>query len=406
MEVNPETVTLTRTAVVANKDFSTVECANRYMCSIYMYYSLLLKWPRHFAGPQSFNAGWLPDWCLRMPLPFRFLYMLCIPVPLNAVQSFLSPMIGYDPKGVEEAQGKWGQAAGGIINKGLQYMYKDLVEALTWAIGGFGRQINPSWFHKNVWRGILPFAGCTVPPCVAQWNHKRQAVDWLLPLPEADLIVKPVWGGLGAGDFSLRRGVDWTSQLEAEDKIKAGIKEAIAAEPYLPIMDFLILERILPDPSLGVHSFEILTMRTGDDRVVTARIGIHCGGSLWTSHGSPYFLMVDPETETICCPEQWLKIRQGWPANPDMMGRKIPGMRAMCRQAEAAHQLIIAASRMDPKLAWLKKEPFRVIGWDAMVTEHGNLVWFEGNMPLLRLSRFLCSSWAMMFQYRELLDFK
>jgi len=406
MELNPETVTFARTAALADKDFSAAECFNRYMCSIYMYYSLLLKWPRHFAGPKSYNAKWLPNWCLWMPFRFRFLFMLCIAVPLNGFKSFLSSIMGHDPKEVEKAQGKWGQAAGGMINKGLHYMYIDLAEALTWAISGFGREINPAWFHKDVWRGILPFAGCTVPPCVARWSHKKQAIDWLSPLPDADLIVKPVWGGLGIGDFSLKRGDDWNSQQDAEEKIKAGIKEAAAGHRLLK-QDFLILSRIQPDPTLGVHCFEILTMRTGDERVVTARIAIYCSATSWSSHGCMNFFMVDPETETVCCPEQWLKIRQGWPApGPDILGRKIPGIRAMCRQAEAAHKVIFSGSRASPKLAALKEEPFRTIGWDAMMTENGKVVWFEGNMPLLRLSRCLCSSWATMFQYGEALDFQ
>jgi len=405
MELNPETAAFTKTAALANSQFSTMECFNRYMCSIYLYYSLLLKWPRHFSGPRSFNAEWLPDWCIWMPFPFRFLFMLCIPVPLNAVKSFFSPIVGHDPKEVEQAQGKFGQAAGGIINKGLHYMYKDLAEALVWAISGFGRRINGGWFHKDVWRGILPFAGCTVPPCVGRWSHEKQAVKWLLPLPDADLIVKPVWGGLGVGDFSLKCGGDW-NQHDAEQKIKAGTQQVVAAGGFMPIKDFLILKRVQPDPSLGVHCFEILTVLTSNDRVVTARLAMYCSSSSWSSHGSMNFFVVDPETEAICCPEQWLKIRQGWPApGPDMLGRKIPGVKAICRQAEAAHKVMISASRTSPKVAAMKEEHLRVIGWDAMMAEDGKAVWFEGNMPLLRLSRCLCSSWATMFQYRDVLDF-
>lgn len=187
---------------------------------------------------------------------------------------------------------------------------------------------------------------------------------------------------------------------------KKKIAKAATQEAYLARDKFLLLQRMQPDATLGVHCLEILTILKGDGQVITAHCSMQINSNTWTSHESKNVFAVDPLTEKICGPEQWHKIREGWPLpGEDMLGRKIPGVSAMCEQAQKAHETILRGSRNDPRLSMVKKEHFRAIGWDAMITEDGKPVWFEGNNPMFRLSRYLCCSWPMMFQIRDMLSF-
>jgi len=407
MERNVDVATMTQLALATKNDYSTFECLNRFICGIYMYYSLLWKWPQHFAGPKAFAPPFMPIRVRSWPFIFRFFYMHVAP-GWWAIKCFQHILAGKDSLGVEKAQGKFGNAAGGLINLVLHRLYVDLTLALTWAIAGLGVDVEWLWFSKDVWRGVLEGAGCTVPPCIGRWNPKKQAVDWALPLRNTDLIGKASAAALGLGDFKLQHGVDFNSKEEAEEKVNEHITKAAVETARFAKDRYLLLERMQPDPTLGVHCFEILTMHKGDGRVITARVSLFTGSHTWTSHDAMTIFLVDPLTEKIVGRDTWHKIREGWPVpGQDMLGRKISGVSAMCEQAEKAHGVMLVASKTNPRLTALKaqNEHFRVIGWDAMMTEDGKTVWFEGNVPTWRLSKFLCSSWSMMFQIRDMLSF-
>jgi len=241
----------------------------------------------------------------------------------------------------------------------------------------YGRQ-------KDYWRNILVSVGAGVAPEIARWSAKDRRVKWLLPCPQDHLVAKQSSGACGIGDACWEYGKDFVDEAGVEQQISEHIRLNVRSGCA---HDFLLLQRIFPLPALGVHLFEILTMKEPSGHVSVLLVSFMHGsrdtGCKWSSHNSRYSYLVHPESELILGPNQWFLRPQEWDHDPEAIGQRLPGVRGACATAAKAHQE-----------ALLHCPHWRTIGWDCMLTEKGDVVWFEGNVATVRLGRIMCSSWA------------
>lgn len=167
---------------------------------------------------------------------------------------------------------------------------------------------------------------------------------------------------MGIGDSFWNHGKDFKSEEDLIAKLRANYHGQNAH----------VLELVRPKKSLGVHSMDILTMRTPDDDV---RV---CSALLWTdcttdsSHSCRAGYVLDVKTEKIVAPASWYSPAFVTMDKP-LIGTKFPGVKASAEKAVAAHKSI--------EHKWLT-----VVGWDMMVTED-DIVFFEGNFAAYRAPR-------------------
>merc|ERR1711879_559370 len=94
------------------------------------------------------------------------------------------------------------------------------------------------------------------------------------------------------------------------------------------------------------------------------------------------------QTGRVLGPDQWWRNRHTQGVDDKIVGTVIPGIDKICAKAVAMHKVV------------LKLHPTRfLVSWDAMLTEDGGVVWFEGNTSALRLNRPLWSSWAFLLAF-------
>merc|ERR1740121_663739 len=208
--------------------------------------------------------------------------------------------------------------------------------------------LNPFWGfdNKDFWRRILVSTGIRVPTEIARW--RSGSLDLKEELGTQDLYVKTVYGSIGSGDACLRHGEEYRTATD--------ISEFLAARKEAP-EEALVLQRVLPCASLGVHCLRIQTARARNGRVVVLWSQLQINSSSWCSHDSKYRYGIDAETETILGPDQWYRSSGNPGHDLAWIGRKLPGVRLAAHAAIAAHE---AALREVPSLA--------VVGWDAMFT--------------------------------------
>jgi len=169
---------------------------------------------------------------------------------------------------------------------------------------------------------------------------------------------------LGIGDSFWNHGVDYSREAE--------LQERMANEKQYAGKEALVLELVRPKKDMGVHSVDIVTMRTPDDKVkiLTCLIWTDCTTS--SSHSCEAGYTIDVETETIIAPTAWYS-PYFMTQKSDKLGQVIPGVKKCCEQAVAAHMAL--------KEKWLV-----AVGWDCMIQENG-AVFFEGNFAGARTPR-------------------
>ena len=145
-----------------------------------------------------------------------------------------------------------------------------------------------------------------------------------------------------------------------------------------------MLELVRPKASLGVHSMDVVTIRTpGDDvKVLSALLWTDCTTN--SSHSCQAGYVLDVETETVVDSAQWYSAYFATMKKP-LVGKKFPGVKRACEFAVKAHKNI--------EHKWLT-----AIGWDMMVMED-EVVFFEGNFAGARTPRRIFLSFASFLEF-------
>jgi len=225
---------------------------------------------------------------------------------------------------------------------------------------------------KDYWRSALTKVGARLPKELGRWTGEK--VEWFYPLGTADVVVKLPDAYLGIGDSFWNHGKDYKTQGDLEKRMKEEYdgKEA------------LVLELVRPKKDMGVHSIDIITMRTPDDKVQVLSVLLWTDCTTDSSHSCQAGYTVDVETEKIIAPTAWYSpafVQQ----KSDMVGQVVPGTKKAVEQAVAAHKLL--------NEKWLV-----AVGWDCMIQESGS-IFFEGNFAGARTPRRMFLSAATLKEF-------
>ena len=217
---------------------------------------------------------------------------------------------------------------------------------------------------KVFWRKQLSDQGARIPTEVGVWDGDKLELKEKLDKYKS-LLIKVTDSCMGIGDLFLRQGSDYKSPEDIEQ---------IFQSKY-PGKHCLLIEFIAAHPDLKVHSLDILTARDPTGNVQLVDIVVWAGSASETSHGATNCYMIDPHTGLTCNYGKWYN-PNFVNTSPEGLGVYYPGV------AEA----VVTAVETHEKLpySWLN-----VVGWDCMVTEDSDILFFEGNLAAWRCPRRL-----------------
>lgn len=179
---------------------------------------------------------------------------------------------------------------------------------------------------------------------------------------------------MGMGDLFWNAGKDFKCEADIVNKLK---EEYTGRKVH-------VLELVRPKKELGVHSIDILTIRTPDDDVKVLSVVLWTDCTQSSSHSTRAGYVIDCETEKIVSAADWYSVSFVKMKKP-LIGTKFPGVKKACEMAVAGHKSI--------SYKWLP-----VVGWDLMVTED-ELVFFEGNFAGARTPRRMFLSFSNFLQF-------
>lgn len=217
---------------------------------------------------------------------------------------------------------------------------------------------------KVFWRKQLSDVGARIPGEVGIWNGV--SLEWKEDIKQYNsLCIKVTDSCMGIGDLFLKRYRDYNSYQDVEQ---------IFRTKYLG-KPCLLIEFITAHPDLGVHSLDILTARDPAGEVQLVDIVVWAGSASETSHGATDCYMMDPRSGVTCNFGKWY--------NPNFMKTSPAGLNKYYPGVSDAVLTALQAHKNLP-FSWLN-----VVGWDCMVTEQSDIVFFEGNLAAWRCPRRL-----------------
>eukprot|EP01059_Diplonema_ambulator_P019156 TRINITY_DN319_c0_g2_i1.p2 TRINITY_DN319_c0_g2~~TRINITY_DN319_c0_g2_i1.p2 ORF type:complete len:456 (+),score=133.08 TRINITY_DN319_c0_g2_i1:182-1369(+) len=256
------------------------------------------------------------------------------------------------------------------------YLKQSMQVGQFYLVGTNHDAIEHTWFDKiltkDFWRAALNQVDGRLPRELGRWQNGQLTMHH--DLETCDVVVKLPDSYLGIGDAFWSYGKDYHNVAELE---KALQKEYQGKEA-------LVLEMVRPKKELGVHSLDIVTLRTPDDDVKVLSCLLWTDCTTDSSHSCRAGYCVDVETETIVAPAAWYSPFFAT-MNAPLVGSKMPGVRKACATAVAAHKNI--------EQKWLT-----AVGWDAMVMEK-EIVFFEGNFAGARTPRRMFLSLACLLEF-------
>ena len=370
--------------------------------------------------PEWFGLG---DCAFRAALPIMYWYWAAIMTPINfflftlkynmlwygkPVGLILTAMYPILPvvlivvelwKKVESLWKKdWSSAGAGAVffvkPKGFLpsllwqvYLNISMYVGLYIACGNDDDAIEHSWYdthtHKDFWRGLMEPVGMRMPREMGRYTKGKLNVDH--DLKDVDIVLKITDSYLGIGDQFLDFGKGYSGQADLE-RIFAEYRftGTSGAEESYADKEVMVLELVRPDPTFGVHSFDILTMMTPTGpKVVSCLFWGDCTTS--SSHSCTSGYTVDIETECIHGVAKWYSTFFAT-MEGKMVGTKLPGVKEACQRACAAH------ARSEYKF-------LKMVGWDSMITKEKTMVFFEGNFAAARLPRRMFLSFANLVEF-------
>merc|ERR1719285_467112 len=265
-----------------------------------------------------------------------------------------------------------------LIKKMIWRFAKDFsaYAAGFWLIGnsqaGMDHTLYDYVTHKDFWRSLFQRSGVRYPKGVGRFENNEITFDKEV---DFDVVLKIVDSYLGKGDAFLIYRKDFNGNEDLEKLIRQN-------KSYEG-KSIIIMEWVRPDPTIGVHQIDVVTIKTNKHSVVPISILMWADCTGDSSHSSQCGYVVDYETETVVSSTEWYTyFFLGKPAK--RIGQKIEGIKEGVQRCIKMHEEI--------KEPWL-----RAIGWDFMVSsrnaaaEEGSVptknVFFEGNFAHQRFPR-------------------
>jgi hypothetical protein len=164
--------------------------------------------------------------------------------------------------------------------------------------------IQHTWYDtiltKHFWRETLTNVGARLPRALGSWDGKDLVVNYPGEIEKCDLVVKIPDSFLGIGDSFWNRGRDFKTLKDLEVLLNKPVSEG----GYLG-KEALVLELVRPKASLGVHSMDVVTIRTPDDDVKVLSVLLWTDCTTSSSHSCRAGYVLDVETETVIDSAKW-----------------------------------------------------------------------------------------------------
>ena len=213
---------------------------------------------------------------------------------------------------------------------------------------------------KVFWRKKLCDAGGRVPQEVGFWKDGKHEV--IENIAEFDhILVKVTNSCLGIGDKFLSRDKDYKDAGDIVDILQHEYEGKTC----------ILMEVVEPLPSLGVHSLHLLAVKDGQGRVHVLDIMVWTGATTKSTHSATQSYMIDYLSGNAVAPGHWYG-PSFQKSSTEKLGLHYPCMEKMIATVVKAHQNV--------EYDWSS-----AIGWDCMVTDKGDIVFFEGNVATGRL---------------------
>jgi hypothetical protein len=165
-------------------------------------------------------------------------------------------------------------------------------------VGTHPDAIDHTWYDsiltKHFWRETLEGVNARLPRKLGTWDGKALEVHYEGAIERCDLVVKIPDSYLGIGDSFWNKGRDFKTL----DDVITLLKRDQSDGGYLG-KEALVLELVRPKASLGVHSMDVVTIRTPGDgvKVLSALLWTDCTTD--SSHSCQAGYVLDVETETV-----------------------------------------------------------------------------------------------------------
>jgi len=264
------------------------------------------------------------------------------------------------------------------------YLTQSMYVGQYWLVGTHSDAISHTWVDtlltKDMWRNALEGVKARLPRQLATWE-KNELIIEDGDLTKSDLVIKLDDSYLGIGDNF------WDQEdYKTEAGLRAKLKEAYTGNEF-DGRRALVLEKVKPKADLGVHSLDIITMRTPDDdvKVISVLLWTDCTTS--SSHSTRAGYTIDVETEKVIAPAGWYSPFFAKMDTP-LVGTEYKGVRKAAQAAVEAHKAI--------EYKWLT-----AVGWDCMVMEGNEVVFFEGNFAGARMPRRIFMSFSHLWAFTK-----
>ena len=227
---------------------------------------------------------------------------------------------------------------------------------------------------KVFWRKQLNEEGARIAKEVGVWDGEKLELREKVEEFGA-LLIKVTDSCMGIGDLFLKR----TSDYETAEDLEEIFRNKYLGKPCL------LIEFITAHPRLKVHSLDILTAKDPAGNVQLIDIVVWAGSASETSHGATDCYMIDPKSGMTCNYGKWY--------NPNFVNTSSEGLGV---QYPGVSEAVLTAMKTHRNLPypWLS-----VVGWDCMVTEDSDMVFFEGNLAAWRCPRRLFLSFRNLIYF-------
>eukprot|EP00754_Rhynchopus_humris_P008686 Rhum_TRINITY_DN13808_c0_g2::Rhum_TRINITY_DN13808_c0_g2_i1::g.64617::m.64617 len=256
------------------------------------------------------------------------------------------------------------------------YLKQSMYVGQYYLVGTNAAAIQHTWqdtiLVKDYWRDALNSVHGRLPRELGRWSGTELTMAY--SLDKCDVVVKIPDSYLGIGDSFWNHGQDYSNVDELRALLEKNYKGKEA----------MVLEMVRPKKSLGVHSFDIVTLRNPNNEVKVLSCLLWTDCTTDSSHSCRAGYIIDVDTETITAPAGWYSPFFAKMDAP-LIGTKVPGIKDACETAVAAHQGV--------KEQWLT-----AVGWDAMIMED-QVVFFEGNFAGARTPRRMFLSWRCLTEF-------
>lgn len=152
----------------------------------------------------------------------------------------------------------------------------------------------------------------------------------------------------------------------------------------------VLLDFVHPDEKMGVHTYDILTIKMPDGsvQIVSCLLWAECSGD--TSHSTSLGCSVDVYKEQIVngIGHYSAHFAANDIKNTKWYGMKVQKVKEACETVVKTHELI------NNEYDWVQ-----AIGWDCMLDSEGDMIFFEGNQANYRLPRIMHVHPSNMFDF-------